>query len=149
MPSGKNWHPLPKYGLLPNKASKRQRKIRLCPGCDRRRSKAVRCDDRIPATTHGTATESAGCPRRLKKADTPDAAAIAAKEREIQLIKDQTLAREKELSVIRDVKEQIEALEKEQLGYGKDDPEYKALQTRIDALKQSCLKLRDRPARRK
>lgn len=71
----------------------------------------------------------------LKKADTPDAAAIAAKEREIQLIKDQTLAREKELSVIRDVKEQIEALEKEQLGYGKDDPEYKALQTRIDALK--------------
>ena len=71
----------------------------------------------------------------LKKADTPDAAAIAAKEREIQLIKDQTLAREKELSVIRDVKEQIEALEKEQLGYGKDDPEYEALQTRIDALK--------------
>ena len=39
------------------------------------------------------------------------------------------------MSVIRDVKEQIEALEKEQLGYGKDDPEYKALQTRIDALK--------------
>lgn len=71
----------------------------------------------------------------LKKADTPDAAAIAAKEREIQLIKDQTLAREKELSVIRDVKEQIEALEKEQLGYGKDDPEYQALQSRIDALK--------------
>lgn len=71
----------------------------------------------------------------LKKADTPDAAAIAAKEREIQLIKDQTIAREKELSVIRDVKEQIEALEKEQLGYGKDDPEYKALQTRIDTLK--------------
>lgn len=71
----------------------------------------------------------------LKKADAPDAAAIAAKEQEIQLIKDQTLAREKELSIIRDVKEQIEALEKEQLGYAKDAPEYKALQARIDALK--------------
>lgn len=71
----------------------------------------------------------------LKKTETPDAAAIAAKEREIQQIKEQTIAREKELSVIRDVKAQIEALENEQLGYSKDAPEYQALQTRIDELK--------------
>lgn len=71
----------------------------------------------------------------LKKADTPDTAAIAAKEQEIQQIKDKTLARERELSVIKDVKAQIDTLQKEQLKYGKDDAEYKALEARIKVLK--------------
>lgn len=71
----------------------------------------------------------------LKKAEEPDPAAIAAKEQEIQQIKDQTAAREKSLTVIKDVKAQIEALQKEQLNYGKDDPEYKALEARIKSLK--------------
>lgn len=71
----------------------------------------------------------------LKKAETPDAAAIAAKEQEIQQIKDKTLARERELSVIKDVKAQIDVLQKEQLKYGKDDAEYNALEARIKVLK--------------
>lgn len=71
----------------------------------------------------------------LKKAETPNAAAIAAKEQEIQQIKDKTLARERELSVIKDVKAQIDVLQKEQLKYGKDDAEYKALEARIKVLK--------------
>lgn len=71
----------------------------------------------------------------LKKAGEPDAAAIATKEKEIQQIKDQTLAREKELKIIKDVKTQIEALQKEQLNYGKDDDEYKALEARVKVLK--------------
>ena len=64
----------------------------------------------------------------LKKADTPDAAAIAAKEREIQLIKDQTLAREKIVG--------HSGRERTNRGVGEratrlhgGDPEYKALET--------------------
>lgn len=71
----------------------------------------------------------------LKNAEKPDAAAIAAKEQEIKQIKDQTEARERELSVIKDVKAQIEALQKQQLDYGKDDEEYKSLEARIKYLK--------------
>lgn len=71
----------------------------------------------------------------LKKAEQPDASAIAAKEKEIQQIKDQTLAREKSLSAIKDVKAQIKLLQDEQEKYGKDDAEYKALATRIKSLK--------------
>ena len=43
----------------------------------------------------------------LKKAEQPDAAAIAAKEKEIQQINAQTAAREKDLTAIKDVKAQI------------------------------------------
>lgn len=71
----------------------------------------------------------------LKKAEKPDAAAIAAKETEIQQIKDQTAAREKSTTAIKDVKAQIELLQKEQEKYGKDDAEYKELETRIKSLK--------------
>ena len=71
----------------------------------------------------------------LKKAEQPDAAAIAAKEKEIQQINAQTAAREKDLTAIKDVKAQIELLQKEQEKYGKDDAEYKALATRIKSLK--------------
>lgn len=70
----------------------------------------------------------------LKKAETPDPAAIAAKEQEIEQIKAKTLARERELSAIKDVKAQIEALQKEQLNYGKDDEEYKSREVRIKYL---------------
>ena len=72
----------------------------------------------------------------LKKAEHPDATAIAAKEKEIQQINAQTAAREKYLKAIKDVKAQIELLQKEQEKYGKDDAEYKALETRIESLKK-------------
>lgn len=71
----------------------------------------------------------------LKKAEKPDPAVIAAKEQEIQQIKDQTAAREKSTTAIKDVKNQIELLQKEQEKYGKDDAEYKELETRIKSLK--------------
>lgn len=71
----------------------------------------------------------------LKKAEKPDPTAIAAKEQEIQQIKDQTAAREKSTTAIKDVKAQIELLQKEQEKYGKDDAEYKDLETRIKSLK--------------
>jgi tape measure domain-containing protein len=71
----------------------------------------------------------------LKKAEKPDQAAIAAKEKEIQQIKAQTSAREKNLKAIKDVNAQIDALKNEQENYGKDDPEYKALDARIKLLK--------------
>lgn len=71
----------------------------------------------------------------LKKAEKPDPAAIATKEQEIQQIKDQTAAREKSVTAIKDVKAQIELLQKEQEKYGKDDAEYKDLETRIKSLK--------------
>lgn len=71
----------------------------------------------------------------LKKAEKPDPTAIAAKEQDIQQIKDQTAAREKSTTAIKDVKAQIELLQKEQEKYGKDDAEYKALETRIKSLK--------------
>ncbi|MEG1289747.1 MAG: tape measure protein [Bacteroidales bacterium] len=71
----------------------------------------------------------------LKKADKPDPAVIAAKEQEVQQIKDQTAAREKSVTAIKDVKAQIELLQKEQEKYGKDDTEYTALETRIKSLK--------------
>ena len=76
----------------------------------------------------------------LRAADTPDPAAIAAKEKEIQTIEAQTLAREKQLSAIKDVKAQIEVLQKEQLNYAADSDEYEALEGRIDALKKKLPK---------
>lgn len=83
--------------------------------------------DRLPKVSEELAA--------LKNAEKPDAAAIAAKEQEIEQIKAKTLARERELSVIKDVKAQIETLQKEQLNYGKDDEEYKSLEARIKYLK--------------
>jgi tape measure domain-containing protein len=77
------------------------------------------------------ATEQLGA---LKRAEQPDTAAIAAQEQEIQRIKDQILAREKSLTAIKDVKAQIELLQKEQEKYGKDDAEYSALAARIKSL---------------
>lgn len=71
----------------------------------------------------------------LKKAEKPDPAAISAKEQEVQQIKDQTAAREKSVTAIKDVKAQIELLQKEQEKYGKDDAEYKDLEARIKSLK--------------
>ena len=71
----------------------------------------------------------------LKKIGKPDANAIKAKEQEIALIREQTSAREKDLTVIKDVKKQIETLEKQQLDYSKNDPEFIALESRINKLK--------------
>ena len=76
----------------------------------------------------------------LRAADTPDPAAIAAKEKEIQTIEAQTLAREKQLTVIKDVKAQIEVLQKEQQNYAADSDEYEALEVRIKALQKKLPK---------
>jgi tape measure domain-containing protein len=70
----------------------------------------------------------------LKSAKEPDNEAITAANTEISQIKEQIAAREKNLTVIKDVKEQIKALQKEQENYGKNDTEYSSLQSRIDAL---------------
>ena len=85
----------------------------------------------------------------LRNAEEQDADAIAAKEKEIQLIDDATRARERGLTVIKDVKARIEELQKEQEGYAKDDAEYtdrdariKVLQTKLPA-KDSKEKTRD------
>jgi len=70
----------------------------------------------------------------LKKAEKPDPAAIASKKQEIQQINEQTLSRERGLRSIKDVKAQIEELQKEQEGFGKDDAEFKSLEARIKYL---------------
>lgn len=70
----------------------------------------------------------------LQAADKPDPAAIAAKQQEIQTIEAQTLARERQLSAIKDVKAQIDVLQKEQLNYAAGSDEYNALEGRIKAL---------------
>lgn len=71
----------------------------------------------------------------LKKAEKPDKDAIEAKKQEIAQIRERASAREDEMNVIKDVKKQIETLEKQQLDYSKNDPEFAALQTRINKLK--------------
>ena len=76
----------------------------------------------------------------LQAADKPDPAAIAAKQQEIQTIEAQTLARERQLSAIKDVKAQIEVLQKEQLNYAADSDEYSALEGRIKALQKKLPK---------
>lgn len=76
----------------------------------------------------------------LKAEDKPDPAAIAAKQQEIQTIEAQTLARERQLSAIKDVKAQIEVLQKEQLNYAAGSDEYNALEGRIKALQKKLPK---------
>lgn len=76
----------------------------------------------------------------LQAADKPDPAAIAAKQQEIQTIEAQTLARERQLSAIKDVKAQIEVLQKEQLNYAAGSDEYNALEGRIKALQKKLPK---------
>lgn len=76
----------------------------------------------------------------LQAADKPDPAAIAAKQQEIQTIEAQTLARERQLTAIKDVKVQIEVLQKEQLNYAADSDEYSALEGRIKALQNKLPK---------
>lgn len=76
----------------------------------------------------------------LKAEDKPDPAAIAAKQQEIQTIEAQTLARERQLSAIKDVKAQIEVLQKEQLNYAAGSDEYEALEVRIKALQKKLPK---------
>lgn len=76
----------------------------------------------------------------LKAEDKPDPAAIAAKQQEIQTIEAQTLARERQLSVIKDVKAHIEVLKKEQLNYAAGSDEYNALEGRIKALQKKLPK---------
>lgn len=76
----------------------------------------------------------------LQAADKPDPAAIAAKQQEIQTIEAQTLARERQLSAIKDVKAQIDVLQKEQLNYAAGSDEYNALEGRIKALQKKLPK---------
>lgn len=71
----------------------------------------------------------------LKKAEKPDKETIKAKEQEIALIRQRTEAYEDEIVVIKDVKKRIETLEKQQQEYSKNDPEYTALESRINSLK--------------
>ena len=71
---------------------------------------------------------------KLKSAETVDAAAIAEKEKAIELIKETTLARERELFIIRDVKARIDELRKEQEGFAKTDAEYQDRENRIKLL---------------
>lgn len=71
----------------------------------------------------------------LKNAANPDPDAIAKQEQQLKAINNQIAARESQLKVIREVEAQIKLLQDEQKKYGKDDDEYKALETRIKALK--------------
>lgn len=70
----------------------------------------------------------------LRNAKDQDPDAIAAKEKEIQLIDDATRARERSLTVIKDVKARIEELQKENEGFAKTDAEYKDRDARIKYL---------------
>ena len=58
----------------------------------------------------------------------------------INSIKAQITAREAELKIIREVEAQIKVLQEEQKGHGKDDAEYKELDTRINSLQKKLPK---------
>lgn len=78
--------------------------------------------------------KATGMLQELRNAENTKPEDITAQTAKISSIKAQIAARETELKVIKDVEEQIKLLQEEQKSFGKDDGEYKSLDTRIKAL---------------
>ena len=71
----------------------------------------------------------------LNKSESKDLTAITNQEAKVKGIKTEISEREKQLSIINEVEAQLKKLQDQQKGYGKNDPEYKAIETRLNDLR--------------